>query len=570
MVVDINIKDFEGIEEFSEDYFELETSIDISKEILEKEQMLNFLSECKFEDNVWILTKELEQQRAAVDFNSLAIHSRISERLLSIIKCWVARLIEKYKASTVREHFLALKRIIMISNVFELDKINDVKDDLAEKNVLRRLYNCIAVLNFIDYYSAIDRDGKYIEMFLEIKKGLKVPQTIRRLPPSHDVLKFSLILEDYIVKLEDKNAYYMYFPLYIWWTLSNLIPMRPSEFCNIERDCLFIDDGETYIRLPRTKLKQNIRGIQIIDNIYIPEELYHMISEYIKETQEFGVSETLISYLSIPIKSEKLKLNKKRFTVENLYTLLEHFHEDIIFKHYGYTFKPPSDEEENVKLRSSSRPSSSKMEISQKIRANDTRHFAFLNLMRQGYHPVEIARLGGHINIQTQYHYHQHTEYWVDTEVLQLMLRFNLQENRFKKAVGLGKTSNIKIDEKFKEKFVLRPAKSGHKRMLDLGYCTDPLQYCQVDECYMCNDWRISESELYSKYHLLELKMRENEKEISDLMHTLRNLHLQAIKHTSDIQFSVHNTTFSKDLKETAKQLDYVLKKKQKLNHLSL
>ncbi len=28
------------------------------------------------------------------------------------------------------------------------------------------------------------------------------------------------------------------------------------------------------------------------------------------------------------------------------------------------------------------------------------------------------------------------------------MLRFNLQENRFKKAVGLGKISNIKIDEK--------------------------------------------------------------------------------------------------------------------------
>ena len=96
---------------------------------------------------------------------------------------------------------------------------------------------------------------------------------------------------------------------------------------------------------------------------------------------------------------------------------------------------------------------------------------------------------------------------------------------------------------------------------MDLGYCTDPLQYCQVDECYMCNDWRISESELYSKYHLIELKMRETEKEVSDLMHTLRNLHLQAIKQTSDIQFSIHNTTFSKDLKETAKQLDYLLKR---------
>ncbi|EEM73502.1 MULTISPECIES: tyrosine-type recombinase/integrase [Bacillus cereus group] len=570
MEVGIRMKDFEGIEEFSDDTFDLETSIDISREILEQEQRLNFLSTCKFEDNIWILTKELKQQRAKIDFHSLVIHKGVSEKLLSIIKCWVAYLLEKYKARTVLKHFLALERVILISNVFKLDKIKDIKKEFEEKNSLMRLYNCIAVLNFIDYYSVIDRDGKYIEMFLEIKQGLKVPQTIRKLPPSHDVLKFSLILEDYMVKIEDKNAYYMYFPLYIWWTLSNLIPMRPSEFCSIERDCLFLDDGETYIRLPRTKLKQNIRGIQIIDNIYIPEELYHMISEYIKETQEFGVSETLISYLSIPIKSEKIKLNKKRFTTENLYILLEHFYEDIIFKQYGYTFKPPMDEEENIKPISSPQSSIGKMQISRKIRANDTRHFAFLNLMRQGYHPVEIARLGGHINIQTQYHYHQHTEYWVDTEVLQLMLRFNLQENRFKKAVGLGKTSNIKIDEKFKEKFVLRPAKSEHKKMLDLGYCTDPLQYCQVDECYMCNDWRISESELYSEYHLIELKMRENEKEISNLMHTLRNLHIQAIKHTSDIQYSVHNTTFSKDLKETAKQLDYLLKKKQKLNHLSL
>ena len=105
MEVEIRMKDFEGIEEFSDDTFDLETSIDISREILEQEQMLKFLSKCKFEDNIWILTKELEQQRAKIDFHSLVIHKGVSEKLLSIIKCWVAYLIEKYKARTVLKHF---------------------------------------------------------------------------------------------------------------------------------------------------------------------------------------------------------------------------------------------------------------------------------------------------------------------------------------------------------------------------------------------------------------------------------------------------------------------------------
>src|SRR5699024_12777022 len=87
---------------------------------------------------------------------------------------------------------------------------------------------------------------------------------------------------------------------------------------------------------------------------------------------------------------------------------------------------------------------SSRKIVNRKIRPNDTRHFAFLNLMTQGYHPVEIARLGGHNSLNSQYHYHQHVEYWVASEVMELMLNFKLKEN-----INYN-TNDLSSDKEFK------------------------------------------------------------------------------------------------------------------------
>ena len=143
-----------------------------------------------------------------------------------------------------------------------------------------------------------------------------------------------------------------------------------------------------------------------------------------------------------------LKIDSKSFDSSTFLYILNDFYDEIVCNRYGFKII----EQEEVKVVEHSL--SLNKVINRKIRPNDTRHFAFLNLMTQGYHPVEIARFGGHVSIYSQYHYHQHLEYWVDSEVMELMLKFNLNRN-------IGQHTKDIFDEKeFKERFILNLRKT--------------------------------------------------------------------------------------------------------------
>ncbi|MDY0409804.1 site-specific integrase [Paracerasibacillus soli] len=192
--------------------------------------------------------------------------------------------------------------------------------------------------------------------------------------------------------------------------------------------------------------------------------------------------------------------------------------------------------------------------INRKIRPNDTRHFAFLNLMTQGYHPVEIARLGGHVSIYSQYHYHQHLEYWVDSEVLELMLKFSLNQN-------IGQHTKEIFDEKeFKKKFILRPSENKDVRIpLSIGYCTDPNQNCKVDDHVFCDAWRISFEEYKEKADIILKKINDKENMTKQLLQNLKDLYQIAMKGFKEGLYSEKNVLFNRELIETSKQLKHSL-----------
>ena len=134
---------------------------------------------------------------------------------------------------------------------------------------------------------------------------------VRELPPSQYVLSFSYYLEKHFETLMesfvDKENFdkelLMVYPLVIWWRLTTVIPMRASEFCLMERDCLIVDEDKDkntdkyYIKLPRTK--QTSKRVQIMDKVAIDDEMYQLINRYIDLTNQYGKTDTLISYRSI-------------------------------------------------------------------------------------------------------------------------------------------------------------------------------------------------------------------------------------------------------------------------------
>lgn len=552
------------ISDINDDNFDLKYSIEEAKQNLEYENQFP-LANCSFESNIWEFEFHLTSTKVYLDFNKLyeAIRFHTNKKwktdLVVVVKCWIASNLKEHSSSNLRVYYNSILGFIQLSHCFNPDLINDVRNYLTHScNEVEKYTLTYTLLNFIDYYEQIDKTGTYRQMLLDISDSINKSDlgNIRTLPPAKDVVIFAWILEDFWSKIQIGNLdYFKYFPVYMWWHLTNLIPIRPSEFCHISRESLYEENGKHYIRLPRIKQKKSRKRVQIVDKIHIPERLYCLLNRYKKVTDGFGDTDTFIHYKAIQSPNENLKYNTNRFTRSILNDLIKLFYLKIVQEEYGYqivdkrTIKSEKEESDfNV--------SSSNDSVLQKIQPGDTRHFAFLNLRRQGYHPVEIARLGGHINIHSQYHYYQHDKYWIDVETLQLMLRFSLKE-KFLPRIGSPLTANLYIDNEFKRKHIFAAPATQTEIDLDLGYCTDSDQACPVEDCVICPSWRITPEEFKLKSLIIEQKLQNINNDIIILLDTLKNLHNLALSKAFDEEdFREENWHFNRDMLLTSRQLD--------------
>lgn len=74
-------------------------------------------------------------------------------------------------------------------------------------------------------------------------------------------LKFNDVLSDFW-QAADETQKLFYFPLYFWWNLTAILPLRPTEFLLTPRDCLECSEtGEYILTIRRTKLKGGFQKI---------------------------------------------------------------------------------------------------------------------------------------------------------------------------------------------------------------------------------------------------------------------------------------------------------------------
>ncbi|MGR2780425.1 site-specific integrase [Bacillus subtilis] len=549
----LNIKneEFEQLEVLANEEFDLKHSILQANDALSRYSHENQFNHCEFNKDNWTLHDEAEKTNRHINYDNLSETLLTNTRydLKTIVKCWAATLIDKgLSARTITGRVNGLLHVVTISNGFSKDFFDSSIEYIIKSTPRSRLSLCNAALNFFDYFPYVDEEGIYTEKIWEIKSKTEKKIGIRELPSSQDILKFSMVVEDYFKTNLPDEHYRKYFCIYLWWNLTTIIPLRISEFCDIKRNSLIEEDDGFLLKLPRKK--QNNRRIQVIDSILIPKRLAEAINAYKNSTDKYGNSSTLISYLSLPFQKHYLdkKINSESFDSNIFSYVLNDFYDEIVCKRYGFKIM----EQEEVKAVEQGL--SLNKVINRKIRPNDTRHFAFLNLMTQGYHPVEIARLGGHVSIYSQYHYHQHLEYWVDSEVMELMLKFNLNRN-------IGQHTKDIFDEKeFKERFILRPSENKEVHIpLSIGYCTDPNQNCKVEDHVFCDAWRITFEEYKEKADIITKKMNDKENVTKQIISNLKNLYEIANKGFKNDLYPDKNILFNRELLETSKQLKHSL-----------
>lgn len=535
------------IEAISEESFNIEDSVLYASEYI-KEQNKEELVIGNFEDKAWKVL--YEQSASYLYFNFEPLHTYFSANtiMIDVVKCWVTFFLENRSLDTAKGHYTNLLLFIEQTNGFSKDYfdryITYIEEEIGVKEETKSAH-LFSVINFMEYYAECYFHDEFIlELYRLKNKFCADSDNIRKIPSSRDVMKFSRCLEDYFETINpNSDDYIRYYPVLIWWKLTTIIPIRSGEFCNIRRNCLIHENNKVYLQLPRKKMSK--KGVQIVDKILIPEEIYDLINIYMKITEPFGQTKNLLSYkaqFATSHRSATSKIFRDRYTLNVFKYILDAFYEKVLKEHFGLNVVPISDEtkEDLQQIH---------YDIKQRLRPNDTRHLAFMNLYMQGFHPVEIARLGGHAKVSTQYGYQHHVEYWIDSEVEKAMANFNktISAHENKK----NTTDIPTLNEKLRLRAIFYCPTSDFKSPCEVGFCTDELRRCKTKTCYECTHWRIPEEDWEKAVDIINEEVRNKISNIKELHAFLNNLHKLILAD----KFSEINYRYSNQLTETTMEI---------------
>ncbi|PEQ96602.1 hypothetical protein CN481_00210 [Bacillus sp. AFS006103] len=576
----LNEIDIYEIGVFSDEDFDLEYSSELATECLSDISLKSSLNYCALELNKWSILNERSQQRHYFDFNKTLDMCQFQKDLdtdyiITVVKTWVANNLSKMSVKKSLYIFNAFNSFLELSFFFSYNKelMDDIKKKLEALTQAERKIMSLAVLNFLDYSNGdLDEDGYYTQIFIAMKNDIDESTNTREIPSPKDVVIFSSLMDDFFGKIQTGSPeYFRYFPIYFWWYFTNIIPVRPSEFTGIKKDGLQKKNDEYYIKIPRrdkgsnsSKMRKfNKNRIQIIDTIRIPQYLGKKIEEYVRRAECYGSSKTLLSYPAWEQNYTKGRGSSNKKLVEEIYTnemflyQLGFFHRDVVQYQYGLTIQPLNNNDKNFKELSAGA-----YDLSRSFKPGDTRHLAFLNLMRQGYHPIEIARLGGHTELRSQYHYHNHSKFLIDVEVLRLMSKFKLDKSNLftqetASSLSIRETGSM-TDREFKQRFIFKPIVGKAPQKLSDGFCTHPYQHCPVDDCMLCDYWRITIDEYNEKKPKIQAKIKKASDEVSSLIKMLIDMHNYIIESNSnEVLFtSDENTEINKDLIISSRKLE--------------
>jgi hypothetical protein len=357
-----------------------------------------------FGDQVWVLTDE---------YSNLTFDFRISESEFKeygkILDMSLEEFIKHLQVYVVfRMGELALvslqQMIAQIKHVLQYP-IEDLKN-IADTYYIDRIYS---ISEFFSMLPANGREDAIVTIINELdiadeKLRSTIKSAQRKLATFDSYFKFNDIIESFWVESQDESEKLFYFPLYFWWRISAIIPMRPREIVLTPRNCLSKKDGSWYLTILKNNLKGRDKTVSYkIENDYIkhvyqiPDELADLITWYIKATDDFTENDLKTMFVADThyVKWGRCKPYSSRFfTYINLSTCLRYFFEQIVVERYGYFL---------IYERESSNLNSNEINY---IYLGDTRHLALINMIAEGATPTVAMMLADHDNPSVSAHYY--------------------------------------------------------------------------------------------------------------------------------------------------------------------
>lgn len=409
-----------------------------------------------FHDNVWLYKRKSDGGTHTLKFDLEAF-----PLLVSALKCYVLLKISSGSKS-VYGGLRYLKEICKTSFGFDIAHLSNTEEILIRAKQPKRNQIATYVSEFLSFIAHRNKTS-----FLRLTDSYrKHYSSIRDLPKYTDILVFDYIVQNFFQNCSNDELL-VFYPIQLWWRITTIVPLRISEFLQLRKDCAVMKEDSTYwITVPRLKKRTpggDPRTFDVVDTVQINNEVFQLIQTYLDYTDPENNSNYLITFRTYPGNqyrrlesqpmqaSDLLVTNKTRFN-----SLLHSFYKKIVGDRYGY---------HDIEY----------------VSCGDTRHFAFCNMMLQGWNMLSIARMGGHTQLRTQLHYHAHVDYFVQSWVFNLAQR-NKMEHLNKKVPE----SSIAMQQTIAKSKIFQAEDYEQKYEVDHGYCTYSPEKCEVGDCRYC------------------------------------------------------------------------------------
>jgi hypothetical protein len=451
--------------------FQAKKNIHHFKELFEIMNGLGYLKNNSFNDLVWTMPCPSTLKDVQFDFN-LGKYRTLADSLKSyILLRRKAGKVPSYLGVNLR----LLKKVIISTDGLRNKK--SVKEYFLKPINESELYDtCYLLANYLTF----NQIPKIKEVVDDIFQGLKSPvANNRELPPFQDVLTFDDCVNKFF-SCYSMDETFKWYPILIWWNLTNKLPMRPIDLLRTKSNCLDIKkDGSYWITIPRHKQQlTDLDRTYVYQTLQIDKENYQMIREFQMRLEEMGIeSEFLIPSLEKihPRFRAPTTMNKDAPSDSQHWNLITFFYEEVVEGKYG-----------EFHLN--------------RVTPGDTRHFAIMNLFLQGYNVLTIARLAGHDEITSPANYFTHAKFYAKSAVYKLAQR--------KTEDDIGSTMRDGFFG-WRDKQVRRAKDNlddenevNKWRKVDFGFCKDIEDFPNncLEDCRFCqeyyvfkpsvNDWR--------------------------------------------------------------------------------
>lgn len=374
-----------------------------AKERFNQYRKNGIIIESEFDDTRWQLSDEYSNVGIVFDVNEL-MYRKLYMTIFELSYQEFIILLKAYTAISLGNNVL-----ISVRNF-----VNDVKKFIAEdyKNVhydnsdLKMPFRLLEFLLMIP--TSNSKEVNEIVSILETIHDYQIKSHSskrRRLAEFESYFRFNDYLEMFWDSIDDLELRLFYYPIYLWWNISAILPLRPREFLLTPRDCINKKNGKYYLTLRRNRLKGSSGEVNYnIDQDYIkityeiPESIYTIVHEYIIKTDSCEQNELHTLLRTEPHYKrfeQKKHVNSRFFTYVNLSTVLRTFYEEILRQKYGLNVIRSKDKYINL--------TENDIEF---IYLGDTRHIAMINIIAEGATPHIAMQLAGHADITMSSHYY--------------------------------------------------------------------------------------------------------------------------------------------------------------------